>query len=70
MRSVKTSCLPNSTKNNDHVDTNNVLYSPPFTQYFLNSWCGLIPFWTSLHLGDQGRLFIKCGQISTAIMIA
>ena len=21
----------------------------------MNNWCGLIPLWTSLHLGDQGR---------------
>ena len=28
IQSVKICCLPNSTKNNDHVDTNNVLYSP------------------------------------------
>ena len=55
MQSVKTSCLPNSTKNNDHVNTNNVLYSPSLAQYFFNNWCGLIPLWTSLHLGDQGR---------------
>ena len=55
MQSVKTSCLPNSTKNNDHVDTNNLLHSPSFAQYVLNNWCGLIPLWTSLHLGDQGR---------------
>ena len=33
----------------------NIHYSPNFALYFLNNWSGLIPFWTSLHVGDQGR---------------
>ena len=33
----------------------NCLYSSAFVKYLLNNWCGLIPLWTSLHLGDQGR---------------
>ena len=37
--------------NND----NNVFYSPSFAKYFLDNWCGLIPLWTCLHQGDQGR---------------
>ena len=36
-------------------DDNNVFYSPSFAKYFLDNWCGLIPLWTCLHLGDQGR---------------
>ena len=26
-----------------------------YALYFLNNWCGLLPLWSSLHLGDQGR---------------
>ena len=33
----------------------NVFYSPIYAKYFLDNWCGLLPFWTCLHLGDQGR---------------
>ena len=33
----------------------NISYSPSFTQYLLDNWCGLIPILTGLHLGDQGR---------------
>ena len=36
-------------------DDDNVFYSPSFATYFLDNWCGLIPLWTCLHLGDQGR---------------
>ena len=36
-------------------DDNNVFYSPSFAKYFLDNWRGLIPLWTCLHLGDQGR---------------
>ena len=35
-------------------DDNNVFYSPSFAKYFLDNWCGLIPLWACLHLGDQG----------------
>ena len=41
-------------QNFDSEDVN-ALYSPAYAEYFLNNWCGLLPFWTSLHLGDQGR---------------
>ena len=36
-------------------DDLNKFFSPSFAKYFLENWCGLIPFWTSVHLGDQGR---------------
>ena len=36
-------------------DDMNTHFSPIFATYFVNNWCGLIPFWTSIHLGDQGR---------------
>ena len=41
----------------DHASTDdlNVFFSSTFAIYFLNNWCGLIPFWTSIQLGDQGR---------------
>ena len=39
----------------NYVDDENVFYSPIFAEYLLNNWCGLLPLWTSLHLGDQGR---------------
>ena len=42
-------------QNVDNNDDINPLYSPSYADYFLNNWCGLLPFWTSLHLGDQGR---------------
>ena len=43
--------------NNDveDSDSSNPFYSPSFAQYILDNWCGLLPLWTSLHLGDQGR---------------
>ena len=37
------------------IDSVNPLYSPSFAKYLLDNWCGLLPLWTSLHLGDQGR---------------
>ena len=37
------------------TDDLNVFFSSTFAIYFLNNWCGFIPFWTSIHLGDQGR---------------
>ena len=37
------------------TDDLNVFFSSTFAIYFLNNWCGLIPFWTSIHLGNQGR---------------
>ena len=52
----------NNNKNEDNsnciitdINDNNALYSPVFAEYLLNNWCGLLPLWTSLHLGDQGR---------------
>ena len=33
----------------------NVFYSPTFAYYILKNWCGVLPMWTSFHLGDQGR---------------
>ena len=36
-------------------DDLNKFFSSSFTKYFLEKWCGLIPFWPSAHLGDQGR---------------
>lgn len=59
MQNIKTDDHNQSVSNSSTVvnnaDTNNVFYSPSFAHYFLNNWCGLIPLWTSLHLGDQGR---------------
>ena len=39
----------------DNVDDINLLYSLSYAEYLLNNWCGLIPLWTSVHLGDHGR---------------
>ena len=36
-------------------DNSNAHYSPSYALYILNNWCGLLPLWTCLHLGDQGR---------------
>ena len=33
----------------------NIFHSPTFANYILDNWCGLIPLWTPLHVGDQGR---------------
>ena len=33
----------------------NLLFSREYAMYFLNNWSGLLPLWSSLHLGDQGR---------------
>ena len=33
----------------------NIFYSPSFANYILNNWCGILPLWTSFHLGDQGQ---------------
>ena len=33
----------------------NPLFSREFALYLLNNWCGLLPLWSDLHLGDQGR---------------
>lgn len=41
--------------NHDPDNELNIFYSPAFANYFLNNWCGILPLWTSLHLGDQGR---------------
>ena len=48
--------LDNSNSLSDLPDTDKIeLYSPKFATYILNNWCGTLPLWTSLHLGDQGR---------------
>ena len=39
----------------DDKDDCNPLYSPRYAEYICNNWCGLLPLWTSLHLGDNGR---------------
>ena len=33
----------------------NIFYSALYAEYFLINWCDLLPLWTSLHLGNQGR---------------
>ena len=33
----------------------NPYFNREYALYFLNNWCGLLPLWSSLHLGDQGR---------------
>ena len=40
--------------NNPNEGTD-IFYSPSSAQYLLDNWCSLIPIWTGLHLGDQGR---------------
>ena len=43
-------------KINDLPNTQgNVFFSPTFAAYILNNWRGILPLWTSFHLGDQGR---------------
>ena len=44
-----------SNTDEEGIDSLNPLYSPSFAKYLLDNWCGLLPLWTSLHLGDQGR---------------
>ena len=45
-----------ASKLNQAIDKEaNVLYSPQFAQYILNNWCGILPLWTGINLGDQGR---------------
>ena len=48
--------LEESKELNDLPNTQvNEFFSPTFAAYILNKWCGILPLWTSFHLGDQGR---------------
>ena len=39
----------------DENGERNAYHSPSFANYLLKNWCGILPLWTSFHLGDQVR---------------
>ena len=53
-RSIFSSVIQGNERDPKNDDLNK-FFSPSFAKFFLENWCGLIPFWTSVHLGDQGR---------------
>ena len=50
-----------------------IFYVPKFARYVLDNWCGILPMWTSFHLGDQvvtvHQLHISNGRKSSQIVI-
>lgn len=39
----------------ENILDSNPYFSPIFCGYPPNNWCGIVPLWASLHLGDQSK---------------